>query len=208
MAEPFPKTESLKLISIAEGADVTQAILDLGAAIDNAKVNGVTLIDDGYIRTSLLSTDVLVVGENVGELATKDSVDLATSEVTNKSLTNLDSSASLKLNGIEEGANVNTIDAGDGLAALDTNADGMLSNLDSLAYFPGTVNFNPFGSILLRSGLPAGWFRQYTLAGSNPLSYDATEEALSIDNDLDCTVTSSAFPVVSGAQYKIKIKEN
>lgn len=45
------------------GADVTQRQLDLGAAIDYAKANGVTLIEDGYIRTSLLSTSVLLVGD-------------------------------------------------------------------------------------------------------------------------------------------------
>jgi hypothetical protein len=67
-------TANSKLNGIDAGADVTQTQLNLGAAIDNAKANGVTLISGGYIRTSLLSTDVLVIGDNAGALATEDSV--------------------------------------------------------------------------------------------------------------------------------------
>ena len=38
----------------SDGADVTQTALNLGAAIDNAKANGSTLIEGGYINTNIL----------------------------------------------------------------------------------------------------------------------------------------------------------
>jgi hypothetical protein len=45
----------------ADNADVTQTALDLGAAIDNATANGATLISGGYIQTSLLDVDDIIV---------------------------------------------------------------------------------------------------------------------------------------------------
>jgi len=80
------------------------------------------------------------------------------------------------------------------------------TSLDNAAYFPGTMNFNPTGGVLNSSGLPAGWFRTYNTSGSNPLSWDATEEALSIDNDSNVMVVCSAFPVLPNVTYKLKIK--
>jgi hypothetical protein len=59
-------------LNVADGADNTQIQLDLGAAIDNAIANGVTLISGGYIRTALLHTDVLIIGVNAGGLAVLD----------------------------------------------------------------------------------------------------------------------------------------
>jgi hypothetical protein len=44
-----------------DGADVTQTALDFGAAIDNATANGATLISGGYIQTSLLDVDDIIV---------------------------------------------------------------------------------------------------------------------------------------------------
>ena len=43
-------------------ADVTQTELDLGADIDNAKANGYTLIDGGYINTGVLTADHIQTG--------------------------------------------------------------------------------------------------------------------------------------------------
>jgi len=94
------------------------------------------------------------------------------------------------------------------LADLDTNADGVINNLDNAAYFPGTMNFNPTGGVLNSSGKPAGWFRIRNLSGINPISYDASEEALSIDSDVTTTVAAgcAAFPVLPNVTYKLKIK--
>ncbi|MCI1681450.1 MAG: hypothetical protein LKI39_02715 [Bacteroides sp.] len=76
---------------------------------------GQTIIDGGYLRTSLINTGAIVVGQisGLGNLATKNNVDLST-EVTNKSLATLDSAANSKLSGIAAGADVtaNNIAAG------------------------------------------------------------------------------------------------
>ena len=53
------------------------------------------------------------VTDGLGALASKDSVDLATGEVTNKSLINLDSAANTKLAGIAENADVSPNTASD-----------------------------------------------------------------------------------------------
>ena len=50
----------------ADNADRTQTALDLGASIDNAKANGSTLISGGYIRTSLIKTDAIIIGDLSG----------------------------------------------------------------------------------------------------------------------------------------------
>jgi hypothetical protein len=62
-----------------EGADVTQNVLDLGAAIDNAKANGNTLIYGGFIRTSLINASAIVIGDlsGAGSLAGLDQTDLS-----------------------------------------------------------------------------------------------------------------------------------
>lgn len=87
-----------------------------------------------------------IITDGLGGLAVKDSVDLSTAEVTNKSLANLDSTASAKLNTIEEGADVtadNTAAAITGQGALATKSsvdlttsevtNKSLANLDSTA---------------------------------------------------------------------------
>ena len=45
-----------------DNADNTQDKLDLGAMIDNAKANGKTLIDGGYINTDILTADHIQTG--------------------------------------------------------------------------------------------------------------------------------------------------
>jgi hypothetical protein len=59
-------------LNVADGADVTQAALNAGAAIDYAKANGKTLISGGYIDTTLLKVSdiiatgsIMVVGDEV-----------------------------------------------------------------------------------------------------------------------------------------------
>ena len=47
-------------------ADSTQEQLDLGAAIDAATVYGSTLVSGGYIRTNLIKTDAIVIGDLSG----------------------------------------------------------------------------------------------------------------------------------------------
>jgi hypothetical protein len=49
----------------ADNADVTQTELNLGAAIDNATANGTTLISGGYIQTSLLDVDDIIVNGSI-----------------------------------------------------------------------------------------------------------------------------------------------
>ena len=63
---------------------------------------GVGVFDNDAITS--LGTSAAIAGQ--GALATKSAVDLATSEVTNKSLANVDSTANTKLGGIEAGATV------------------------------------------------------------------------------------------------------
>ena len=81
---------------------------------------------------------------NQGTLATKSSVDLSTTQVTNKSLANLDSTANTKLSGIAAGADV-TLTAVDGGLTL-TGGGLTLSNGGSIkggqiAYGQGTGFF-------------------------------------------------------------------
>lgn len=66
-------------LNVADGADVTQVALDLGAAIDNAKANGNTLISGGFIRTSLINASAIVIGDlsGAGSLASQDQTDLS-----------------------------------------------------------------------------------------------------------------------------------
>jgi hypothetical protein len=91
--------------------------------------------------TIRLNADVVVLGSitlaqvsDAGTLAGKNSVDLTTSEVTNKSLANLDATANTKLGGIEAGATVGAawgtnltgrpVELTDGRVATALNASG------------------------------------------------------------------------------------
>ena len=67
--------------------------------------NGTTLLIKGNVSITAGSVPNDVV-TGLGSLATKSSVDLATTEVTNKSLANVDSTANTKLAGIATGATV------------------------------------------------------------------------------------------------------
>jgi hypothetical protein len=50
-----------------QGADVTQEVLNLGADISNAKANGFTLIEGGYINTGIINAEkILVSAKNTG----------------------------------------------------------------------------------------------------------------------------------------------
>lgn len=85
-------------------SDVTQSALDIGAAIDNAKANGQTLISGGYIRTSLLHSDVILVGD-IGDLAYEDSVGYAAITGT-KPPTDADKTSSNSAAGLITGADI------------------------------------------------------------------------------------------------------
>jgi hypothetical protein len=138
-----------KLSGIATGADVTSENTAAGIANQGslATKNSVDLASTEVTNKSLANLDStannklsgIQAGADVtsehqaasiagqGALATKSSVDLAT-EVTNKSLANLDSVANTKLNGIESGAQQNTVDSVNGstgvvsLSAADVSA--------------------------------------------------------------------------------------
>jgi len=108
----------------------------------------------------------------------------------------------------ETGAQVNTINAGDGLTALDVNADGKLNSLDSAAYFPGTVNFNPIGSIIDANNNPAGWMTVDGSGNGRPV-YDSAESALKIEFSAPEDIGglfSTAWPVNSKSRYDIRVK--
>lgn len=90
--------------SVVTGATKPENNATVGAtAGTNLRRANATVLNDGDIITSL-GTAALIAGQ--GALATKSAVDLATAEVLNKSLANVDATASTKLGGIQAGATV------------------------------------------------------------------------------------------------------
>ena len=141
-------------------ADNTQTILNAGAAIDNAKVNGLTLIEGGYIRADFLQiTDAIIVsGGGVNWSSINDDgnkpADGAQVNTINAGdgLGALDTTANTKLNGIQSGAQVNTINAGDGLNALDSTAN---SKLGSVAWNADVTSSNTSANTTYVGSVPA-----------------------------------------------------
>ena len=97
------------------------ALLDM---ISAAKCDE-TLIVGGYLKASLIQASNIYVGEldGAGSLATQSSISLSSSQITNKSLSNLDYTANLKLAGIATGADV----TGSNTAADTSKVNGLAS---------------------------------------------------------------------------------
>jgi hypothetical protein len=126
-----------------------ESVLEGHAKTDGSQKisGGIVIATPGWIPpVAPAAPDLSVSLDSLGDLATKDSVDLSTSEVTNKSLANLDSTASTKLATIADGADVtadNTAAAITGQGTLATKSAVDLStsevtnkslvNLDSTA---------------------------------------------------------------------------
>jgi hypothetical protein len=94
----YAATEQTKLGGIAAGATVGSR-----AGTNFYRSDGVTVMTQAEVRT-IEGTALFLSGE--GTLARKNAVDLATSEVLNKSLANVDATANTKLGGIAAGATV------------------------------------------------------------------------------------------------------
>lgn len=133
----------------------------------------------------------------LGTLAAKSSVDLATGEVTNKSLANVDSAASTKLAGIATGATVGATWGGsltgtpvsltDGRVATALNSSGTVLTMAAPTVSVGTpgtqglyLGADKMG--FYQTGAPAGW-KTYmdntgkfylTGTGTNALAWDGT----------------------------------
>ena len=118
-------TRRFRLGNLTGITDTALSPSGYGLYCNNVFLKGAITITSGSVPNSVVS--------GLGALATKSSVDLSSADVTNKSLSNVDSSAASKLNGIAAGAQVNTINAGDGLSALDSAAASKLNGIASNA---------------------------------------------------------------------------